>query len=109
MSSYTVVFTPEAEQHLAELYRYISQESSAGTAHGFTMAIVDYCAAMDEFPDKGMRREDIRPGLRIINYRANTVIAIAVDDLARIVTIIGIFYGGRNYEALLRPDDSDKP
>ncbi|NML60682.1 type II toxin-antitoxin system RelE/ParE family toxin [Massilia sp. RP-1-19] len=108
MSSYTVVFTPEAEQHLAELYRYMSQKSSAGTAHRFTMAIVDYCAAMDEFPHKGMRREDIRPGLRIINYRGSTVIAIAVDDLAR-VTIIGIVYGGRNYEALLRPDDSDKP
>lgn len=108
MSSYTVVFTPEAEQHLAQLYHYIAEKSSADTARRFTMAIVDYCAAMDEFPHKGMRREDIRPGLRMVNFRGNTDIAIAVDDVSRIVTIVGIFYGGRNYEALLRPDVSNK-
>lgn len=106
MSSYSVVFTPEAEDDLAALYRYIAEKSSADTAHRFTMSIVDYCASMDAFPHRGMKREDIRPGLRIINYRGNTVIAIAVDDVAGIVTIVGIFYGGRNYEALLRPDDS---
>lgn len=107
MSSYTVVFTPEAEQHLADLYHYISQKSSADAALRFTMEIINYCAAMDEFPHRGTLREDIRPGLRIVSFRRNTVIAIAVDDAASIVTIVGIFYGGRNYEALLGPDDMD--
>lgn len=32
MSSYIVVFTPEAEQHLAELYRYIPEKSRADIA-----------------------------------------------------------------------------
>lgn len=109
MSRYTVVFAPEAEQHLIELYGYISQKASASVAHRFTLSIADYCAAMDEFPHKGARRDDIRPGLRTVNYRGRKVIAFAVDDVARIVTIIGIFYGGRHVEALLRASDSDKP
>ncbi|MBA4003058.1 MAG: plasmid stabilization protein, partial [Delftia sp.] len=45
-------------------------------------------------------RDDVRPGLRITNYRKRTVIAFAVD--ADMVSIIGIFYGGRDHEALLR-------
>lgn len=35
MSRYTVVFAPEAEQHLIELYGYISQKASASVAHRF--------------------------------------------------------------------------
>ncbi|MBZ2206476.1 type II toxin-antitoxin system RelE/ParE family toxin [Massilia soli] len=108
MSSYRVVFTPEAEEHLAELYQYISDRSTPDAAFRFTMAIVSYSAALDEFPHRGVRRDDIRPGLRIVNYRKNTAIAIAVDDADSCVTIVGVFYGGRNYEALLRPKDNDE-
>ena len=108
MSHYTVVFTPEAEQHLADLYHYISQKSSADTALRFTMEIVDYCAALEAFPHRGIRREDIRPGLRIVSFRPNTAIAVAVDDVAGIVTIVGVFYGGRNYEVFLGANDIDE-
>jgi plasmid stabilization system protein ParE len=97
MKEYTVVFTPEAEEQLAELYSYIAEHASADTALRYTTGIVDYCAAMKTFPHRGMRRDDIRPGLRITNYKRNAVIAFAVDDAALKVIIIGIFYGGRNY------------
>jgi hypothetical protein len=30
------------------------------------------------------------------------VIAFAVDDAARIVTIIGVYYGGQDYESVLQ-------
>jgi plasmid stabilization system protein ParE len=46
-----------------------------------------------------MRRDDIRPGLRITNYRKRTVIAFAVDTDAERVEILGIFHGGQDYEA----------
>jgi toxin ParE1/3/4 len=108
MSSYAVVFTPEAEQHLAKLYRYISEKSSVDVALRFTMSIIDYCATMDEFPHRGIRRDDIRQGLRIVHFRQKTVLAVAIDDVAHIVTIVGVFYGGRNYEAILDRDDDDK-
>jgi len=41
----------------------------------------------------------VRPGLRITNYKKRAVIAFHVE--AEVVSIIGVFYGGRNYETIL--------
>jgi plasmid stabilization system protein ParE len=101
MIEYTVVFTPEAEEQLAELYHYIAERTSAVTALHYTDAIVDYCAKLKTFPHRGTQRDDIHFGLRITNFRKNAVIAFAVDDVSAVVTIIGVFYGGRNYAAAL--------
>jgi len=43
--------------------------------------------------------------LRITNYKKRTVIAFDVD--AEVVSIIGIFYGGQDYETMLRVDWDD--
>ena len=97
MTEYSVIFTPEAEEQLAELYHYIAEKASPTSALRYTNAIVDFCASMKAFPHRGVARDDIRPGLRISNYKKNAIVAFAVDDVALIVTIIGVFYGGRNY------------
>lgn len=107
MNEYTVVFTPEAEEQLADLYNYIANMATLAAAQGYTAAIVDYCAEMKNFPHRGTQRDDIRPGLRISNYRGNAVIAFAVDDAAMVVTIVGIFYGGRNYLAILNEPEGE--
>ncbi len=101
--SYIVVFTPEAEAQLIELYGYIAAEASPETAARFTDGIVTYCESLSSFPVRGTRRDDVRPGLRITSYRKRVVIAFAVD--ADQVQIIGIFYGGQNYEAILQDED----
>ena len=101
--SYTVVFTPEAEAQLIELYGYIAAEATPETAARFTDGIVTYCESLSSFPVRGTRRDDVRPGLRITSYRRRVVIAFAVD--ADQVQIIGIFYGGQNYEAILQDED----
>jgi hypothetical protein len=43
----------------------------------------------------------VRPNLRITNYRRRTLIAFEVDEAMRRVAILGVFYGGRNYESAL--------
>jgi plasmid stabilization system protein ParE len=48
----------------------------------------------------------VRPGLRVTHYRKRTVIAFDVDDDR--VSIIGVFYGGRNYESILQDDSDDE-
>lgn len=55
--TYRVVFTPEAEDHLDELHRYISDAATPDIAAGYVDAI------------------------------------------------IGVFHGGRDYEAILRDTD----
>ena len=49
-----------------------------------------------------MSRDDVRPGLRITGYRKRVLIAYAVD--AEALSIIGIFYGGQDYETLLQEE-----
>ena len=42
MTAYTVVFAPEAEDSLVELYEYISEHGSPALAQRYTDAIVTY-------------------------------------------------------------------
>ncbi|MEJ0044756.1 MAG: type II toxin-antitoxin system RelE/ParE family toxin [Rhodospirillales bacterium] len=61
-----------------------------------------HCEALTLFPHLGTVRDDIRPGLRITNYRKRAVIAFAVQGDR--VAIIGVFYGGQDYAAVLHED-----
>ncbi|MBX7434177.1 type II toxin-antitoxin system RelE/ParE family toxin [Mycobacterium sp. Y57] len=97
--SFTVEFTPEAEDQLVELYRYIAAAGSTEVAACYTDEIVAYCEQLAAFPHRGRARDDVRPGLRTIGFKRRVVIAFAV--LGQAVVIIGIFYGGRDYEAVL--------
>jgi toxin ParE1/3/4 len=103
--AYSVVYTPEAREQLRALYRYIAKEASPAIAQRFTDAIVDHCDRFREFPERAIRRDDIRPGLHITNYKGRVVIAFAVNSDE--VSIIGVFYGGRDYERLLQSDLDD--
>ena len=102
MIQYTVIFTPEAEEQLAALYRYIAIAASPNIADRYTSAIVAYCEGLNTFPHRGTCRDDIRQGLRVTNYKGRTV--IAYDVTAELVSIIGVFYGGQDYETLFRSD-----
>lgn len=98
-----VIFTPEAEEQLVELYRYIAAAASPDVAAHFTDAIVEFCEGLSQFPRRGVARDDIRPGLRTIAYRKRTIIAFAI--LEDTIAIIGAFYGGRDYAAILADSD----
>lgn len=103
--NYRVVFSPEAEEQLAALYVYIAAAASPEIAARYTGAIVDYCESLRTFPLRGTMRDDVRPGLWITNYKKRTVIAFAVD--AEQVSIVGVFYGGQDYESILQDDSED--
>jgi plasmid stabilization system protein ParE len=100
--NYRVVFSPEAQKQLAELFDYIAGAASPHVAARYTEAIVSYCESLCTFPLRGTRRDDVRPGLRITNYKKRTAIAFNVN--VEVVSIVGVFYGGQDYEAILRDD-----
>ena len=101
--SYRIVFSPEADAQLVGIYRYIAREASPTTAERFTAAIVDYCEGFETFPERGTQRDDLRSGLRTVGFRRSVTIAFTVDD--DIVTIIGVFYGGQDFEAVFKAED----
>lgn len=102
---YHVAFTPEAEEQIAAQYHYIAKVASPDIALRYTEAVISYCECLSIFPKRGNRRDDIRPGLRITNYKKRAVIAFEVDDEQ--VSIIGVFYGGQDYEAVLQDEPND--
>lgn len=103
--NYRVVFSPEAEEQLADLYGYIAAAASPEIAARYTEAIVTYCESLCRLPHRGTTRDDVRPGLRITSYKKRAVIAFGVD--AAQVSIIGVFYGGQDYETILQDDPED--
>ncbi len=102
---HTVVFTPEAEAQLMELFRYITVAASPDVAAPYIAAIVTCCVNLHTFPLRGATRDDIRPGLRITSYRKRVVIAFDVDEDQ--VNIIGIFHGGQDYETALQEEEDE--
>ena len=106
--SHTVRFAPEAAEQLVALYRYIAAAASPLVAAGYVDAIVAHCEGLAAFPLRGITRDDIRPGLRTMSYKKRAVIAFRVDDVASRVDILGVFYGGQDYETLLSaPEDAN--
>ena len=99
--TYGVVYAPEATDQLEELYLYIAERRSPATAERYTGAVIEACKSLALFPLRGVPREDIRPGLRVTHHKGRTLIAYAVDQDSRIVSILGVLYGGQDLERAL--------
>ena len=65
---------------------------------------MDYCENLQTFPHRGTRRDDLRPGLRTLGFRRRVTILFEVADDT--VNIIGVYYGGQDYEANFQDDDA---
>ena len=86
-----VVFSPEAEEQLADLYHYIAAAASPETAARYTEAIISYCEDLRMFPRRGTMRDDIRPELREHPARRRRVMGI----LWKIISIVAGSLCGR--------------
>ncbi len=64
---------------------------------------MNYCESLGTFPHRRTKRDDVRQGLRITQYKKRAVIAFAVG--ADQVSILGMFYGGQDYETMLSEAD----
>lgn len=54
-----------------------------------------YCSGFEFSGERGLRRDDIRAGLRIVGFEKRVAIAFVVTDSE--VTILRLYYGGRNW------------
>ena len=97
-----VLFSPEAEAQIIALYEYLAENASPTIGESYTSAIIERCERLGEMPLAGIARGDIRKGLRLTFFRKR--VAIAYSAISKRVTVLGIFYGGQDYESLLRDD-----
>ena len=96
-----VVFRAAADQDLTKLYKDIKDNRGGNptVAINYIRRIRSYCEGFAEFPERGARRDDIRPGLRMIGFERRIAIAFMFDDEK--VQIARIFYAGQDYETAL--------
>jgi toxin ParE1/3/4 len=91
-----VVFAPEARDDLWRLYEAIATAAGASVALAYIERIEAYCLGFDLASERGHRRDDIRPGLRIVGFERRVTITFSVDNGR--VTILRVFYGGQDWE-----------
>lgn len=95
---YKVVFSPEAETDLIELYLYIAERAGDTQAMAYVERLERYCKGFEEFPERGTSRDDLFPGLRGVGFERRVSIAFHVH--ADTVTFDRLLYGGRDLENL---------
>ncbi len=93
-------YSPFATTQLQDLYEYVARASGAARAGAFVGLIFDYCDRLANSPNRGTKRDDLRPGLRVVGLKRRVTIAFSVTDGA--VEILGVFYRGRSFEAALK-------
>jgi len=101
---YRIVVTPEARDQLDAIYDYIAYAATPDIARQFTDGIVDRLAMLTDYPRTGSPRHDLRPGLRTLAYRRRVTIAFMVEEAA--VVVIGFYFGGQDFETMLRDEQS---
>ncbi len=98
-----VRFRPAALADLFGLHAYIAERSGPKRAAAYISQLEAACLMLGDFPERGTRRDDLRPGLRTLGFRRQASILFRID--ARGVEIGRILYGGRDLAALAIMDD----
>lgn len=101
--AHEVIFAPEALADLTGLYDRIAAGASPERALAYIERLQRYCLGFATFPERGTRRDDLRPGLRTIGYRRRVTVAFHVTPER--VVIDRVLYGGRDVEGLLAEDE----
>jgi toxin ParE1/3/4 len=94
-----VVFSPEAEADLLELYDYLVLIGDEARALSYIERIHASCVSLALAPERGTRRDDVRPGLRVTGFARRVTIAFHVGKDQ--VIIDRILYGGRDLKVSL--------
>lgn len=78
MKKFRVSFRPQAEGDLFGLYDYIARKADNAVAGAFIDRIEAACVGLEILPKHGVRRDDIRPGLRIMGFERRAAIVFEV-------------------------------
>ncbi len=103
MKNYDVFLTTDAIQDLKNIYDFIAEASGfPEVAWRYIEKLKEKCFDLRTAPLRGHKRDDLRKNLRIVVIDEKAVAAFEIDEKKHTVTILNIFYGGRDYDALMR-------
>jgi toxin ParE1/3/4 len=112
MKKYKVFLLPDAIRDLEDIYLDISEQSGfPERARSYIEKLRKECNELEIAPFRGQQRNDLMKNLRIVPIDKKAIIAFMVDEELHAVTILNIFYGGRDYETIMSgfESPSDEP
>ncbi len=102
MRKYDVYLMPDAIKDLEGIYNYIVDKAGfPERAWGYVEKLHQKCRELGTAPLRGRQRDDLMHNLRIVPIDKKAVAAFIVDEEKEAVLVLNIFYGGRDYEALM--------
>ena len=108
MKKYEVYLMPDAIKDLEAIYGYIADKSGfPERAWAYIEKLRQKCYELETAPLRGHRRDDLIENLRVAPIEKKAVAAFIVDEARQAVLILNIFYGGRDYEALMMKSPKD--
>lgn len=91
------------EEALADLEEILTHLVDSGAddavVDGFVDRIRQKCFSIGHMPEGYPARPDLGSGIRLVPFERSAVIAYRIEEEA--VEIVNVFYGGRDYAALL--------
>ena len=96
MKQRAVIYSPEAADDLDWIYNTIATASSPITADRYDRRIRAFCERLEYGSQRGTRRDDLLPGLRVVGFEHRVTVAFVVEPER--VTILRMFYGGANWQ-----------
>jgi toxin ParE1/3/4 len=102
--AYAVIISANAEADLIAIFDYISARAGANIAGRFTDRIEAYVQGFADTPERGTKRDELRPGLRTVGFRRRATILFEVDRAKQRVVIHGVYYAGRSFDNLTEDD-----
>lgn len=103
VKTHRVVFREAAAADFLDVYRWIYEASlDPVTAERFVARLMAACRRIGDAPLAGRPRDDLWLGIHTISFERRAVIAYRMEE--ETVVIINVFYGGRDYECLLREE-----
>lgn len=96
MKSRIVDFSPEARDDILRIYDWIEAKAGPSVALAYVERLEAHCRGFDLAAERGRDRSDLRPGLRIVGFERRVTIAFMTGEDR--VTILRLFYGGKNWE-----------
>lgn len=102
MKTWRVRYAPPALEDLHAILIYVAERAGVDVASGFVSRLQRACADLATAPLRGTARDDLRPGLRTVGVERRATILFYVQDDEPEVVILGVLYGGRDIETIVR-------
>ena len=90
----TVSFADQAISDLENRFDYLLPLAGEKIAAAFIDGITTYCLGFDIFPERGLQRDELAQGLRLVGYKHDASIAFIVTESE--VTILRVFMRGQD-------------